>query len=179
MNICLLNYYANMRQKALITLKTKSELIQNQNIGFMFIFFDNKKSIKLFKNYLKSPEIKDSKSSAVKKFGVKNWTVSSSPIASNIIWTAYGQSNPFDQLNNFLINLLLFFLTILLTNPVQTAHLILNWSKMIFGENSEASTVVLKAAGPLGLAIFNSFFIPTLVSLTTEYLFFELKSNKI
>ena len=57
--------------------------------------------------------------------------------------------------------------------------MIMNWSTWAFGDGSKTSSILLKAAGPLGLALFNSFFIPTLVSLTTEYVTFELKSNKI
>jgi hypothetical protein len=98
---------------------------------------------------------------------------------SNIIWENFGNKLPYNYLIDFMLNVLLFFSTIILSSPLGNARMIKQFLDETFDEKSNYYGVLLQGVGPLAMAFFNSFFIPTLVFYTTEYLFFELKSQKV
>jgi len=102
-----------------------------------------------------------------------------SPAPSNIIWDTYGQKKPFDSLIDFLLNTLLFFLTIIFSTPITNAKMINSGLADIVGEDSAAYQFFFKMVGPIAMAIFNSFFIPMLVFWISEYLFFEKKTSRV
>mmetsp|Transcript_29399 Transcript_29399/g.44436 ORF Transcript_29399/g.44436 Transcript_29399/m.44436 type:complete len:185 (+) Transcript_29399:1692-2246(+) len=70
-------------------------------------------------------------------------------------------------------------MTILFSTPITNAKLINSGLQDVVGEDSQAYQFFFKMIGPIGMAIFNSFFIPMLVFWTTEYLFFEKKTTKV
>ena len=103
-----------------------------------------------------------------------------SPMPSNIIWENFGNKIPYDHLTDFLLNILLFFSTIVLSSSFfDNALLIKSFVDENVGEESNLYVYIVQAIRPLAMAFFNSFFIPTIVLYTTEFLFFEMKSDKV
>ena len=80
---------------------------------------------------------------------------------------------------DFLLNTLLFFLTIIFSTPITNPKLINSGLVDIVGEDSQAYQFFFKMIGPMAMALFNSLFIPMLVFWISEYLFFEQKSSRV
>jgi hypothetical protein len=64
---------------------------------------------------------------------------------------------------DFLLNVILFVSTILLSSPLNSAEYINRGMIYLFGKNSYAYNIGVSMVPPLAMALFNSFFIPTIV----------------
>ena len=176
----MLDFYSNLRQKIMVRLKAKNQLILQNNSGLAFIYFENTKEIHEFEHYVKNHSEK--LEMKFKKLKVKNWTFMHAPMPSNIIWEKFGNKIPYDYLTDFLLNVLLFFSTIVLSSTFFDNSILLKSfvdNNMNVNRDSVMYGYFVQAMQPLSMAFFNSFFIPTLVLYTTEFLFFEMKSHKV
>lgn len=175
---CMLDFYSNLKQKTMVRLKAKNQDILKSNSGLAFIYFENTHKIHEFEQFLKTYHNKLEKK--FKKLNIYNWSFMHAPMPSNIIWDNFGNKIPYDYLTDFLLNVLLFFSTIVLSSTFfDSTLLIQSFVGNNIGEDSSMYIYIVKAIKPLAMATFNSFFIPTIVLYTTEFLFFEMKSQRV
>ena len=111
---CMLDFYSNLKQKTMVRLKAKNQDILQCNSGLAFVYFENTNEIHEFENFLKSHSTKLEKK--FKKMNLNNWSIIHAPMPSNIIWDNFGNKIPYDYLTDFLLNVLLFFSTVVLSS---------------------------------------------------------------
>ena len=162
----------------MIKIKDYKNKIDQSNLGFMFIYFDGNNDASLFKKFIAQFKKSNDCPKLANVAHVNSWKIKDSPGPSNIIWESYNKKHPFDYLLDFLLGILLFFLTILLSSPLNSAEFISKGMSKLFGEDSQAYNLGISMVPPLAMALFNSFFIPTIVYEITERQFFETKSEK-
>ena len=175
---CMLDFYSNLKQKTMVRLKAKNQDILKCNSGFAFVYFENTHEIHNFEHFLKSNHLKVVKK--FKKLNLDNWSFMHAPMPSNIIWDNFGNKIAYDYLTDFLLNVLFFFSTIVLSSVFfDNTLLIKSFVDNSIGEESSMYIYIVKGIKPLAMATFNSFFIPTIVLYTTQFLFFEMKSHSV
>ena len=103
-------------------IKDYNKIINNSNLGFAFIYFEKQTDMKDFKKFLNiyKSQLSDQDANYAERFGYKNMSLEKSTSPENIIWTGFNQKTSFDTFMDILVNIFLFFITIIM-NPVAWA----------------------------------------------------------
>ena len=164
-------------------IKEYSQIINNSNLGFAFIYLDKHEDMKDFRKFITLyNQVGDQNSSEFEKFSSKNLTLEKSTSPENIIWSSFNQKTALRTFLDFLVNIFMFLLTIIM-NPVTWAKALItavnsNGNSDAGNEDSQMAGLYVKVLGPFVLAFYNSGIIPSLVVYFTELLFFEKISQK-
>ena len=103
--------------------------------------------------------------------------IEKSTTPNNIIWSKFNQKTPFDPFLDILLNIFL-FTSVIASSPVAWAqYLALQVNTNVHSE--EQKGMILPMLAPFVLAGYNSGVIPTLVLQQTNFIFFELESQKV
>jgi hypothetical protein len=109
-------------------------------------------------------------------FQLHNWTFEISPEPTNIIWANYFNLKPANAIKDIMVNLVLFFVTILLLTPSQNVYFLKRSASTLGMDTS--SQYYIAFAEFMSIAIINSLLMPNAVYYLTEFQSFELKSRQ-
>lgn len=129
-------------------------------MGYAFVFFDNPKTINLFKNFYKKFKNDPKNQHFVDHFMCPNWTITSAPNPSDILWDNYNHKKPHHALKDNLLNFFMLILTIFVSTPTRQADFIVKCVDFIFpGDNYDIMTSAM-IIEILSITITNSVIIP-------------------
>lgn len=75
MAVCRLNSSNNLMRKSLLKLKQQYDMIQKQNMGYAFVFFDKEDSLKQFKKFFKAYKKDKKNKHFVEHYMCANWKI--------------------------------------------------------------------------------------------------------
>ena len=96
---------------------------------------------------------------------------------SNIFWDKICQKTYFDVIINGSLNVILFMFTVLLLTPLNFTRALNGFIRKVLGEDSELLDEAYSMTTPFILVLCNSGIIPQVVFWTTEFMYFETRSE--
>lgn len=176
-------------------------------MGFAFVHFDNKDDKEAFKSFLNEyrygyclshvPFIgwvlnkyfcccskygDDNTDSAFE--GIIDWSIQDAPLPNNIVWENYDNLKLWDTMVSFILNILLFLLTIIVVTPSNNILFLTNTVKFLkLNQFANTTGIMTYTAIDYGikvtaLALCNSFIIPFLVYYFVEFMKWEKHSDR-
>lgn len=98
---------------------------------------------------------------------------------SNIFWDKICQKTYFDVIINGSLNVILFMFTVLLLTPLNFTRALNGFIRKVLGEDSELLDEAYSMTTPFILVLCNSGIIPQVVFWTTEFMYFETRSEQV
>jgi hypothetical protein len=116
--------------------------------------------------------------------GIIDWKVKDAPLPNNIVWENYDNLNLWDSMVAFLLNLILFLLTVTIVTPSANIQLLTDTAKFLkLKKFANVTGIMTYTAFDYGikvsaLALTNSFIIPFLVYYFIEWMKWEKHSDR-